>query len=85
VLATAREEDVREEDVALDPFAPNDLPGSSTDASAAKAAVSAAAPASIHRRVRLIRVSAASRAWTAEAGLAPATDPRFRSPAGIFW
>jgi hypothetical protein len=71
--------------VALDPFAPNDFPGSSTEASAANAAVSAAAPASIHLRVRLIRVSAASRACTANAGLAPATDAGFRSPAGIFW
>jgi hypothetical protein len=41
--------------------APNDFPGSSAEASAARAAVSAAAPASIHRRVRLILSRAASR------------------------
>jgi hypothetical protein len=58
-------------------LAPNDFPGSSAEASAANAAVSAAAPAIIHRRVRLILVSAASRARTAGAGLCP--------PAGIFW
>jgi hypothetical protein len=80
VLATGPEEGV-----ALDAFAPNDFPGSSTDASAANAAVSAAAPASIHRRVLLIRVSAASRACTADAGLAHAAEAGFPSPAGIFW
>jgi hypothetical protein len=42
-------------------FAPSDLPGTSAEASPASAAVRAAAPASIHRRVREIRASAASR------------------------
>jgi hypothetical protein len=42
-------------------LAPNDLPGTSADASAASPAVIAAAPASIHRRVVEIRPSAASR------------------------
>jgi hypothetical protein len=50
-------------------LAPNDLPGTSADASPANAAVSAAAPASIHRRVREIRASAASRWSAAELGL----------------
>ena len=50
-------------------FAPSDLPGTSAEASPASAAVSAAAPASIHRRVREIRASAASRCSAAELGL----------------
>jgi hypothetical protein len=50
-------------------FAPSDLPGISADASPASAAVSAAAPASIQRRVREIRASAASRWTAAELGL----------------
>lgn len=49
-------------------FAPNDFPGSSAEASAANPAVSAATPAIIHRRVRLIRASAASRVSAASAG-----------------
>src|SRR5205823_14661552 len=50
-------------------FAPSDFPGTSADASPASAAVSAAAPASIHRRVREIRASAASRRSAAELGV----------------
>ena len=41
------------------------LPGATADTSAANPAVSAAAPAMTHRRVRLTRSSAASRASTA--------------------
>jgi hypothetical protein len=50
-------------------FAPSDLPGTSADARPARAAVNAATPASIHRRVREIRASAASRRSAAELGL----------------
>jgi hypothetical protein len=46
---------------ALDDFAPSDFPGRIAETSAAKAAVRPAAATIIHRRVRLIRWSAASR------------------------
>jgi hypothetical protein len=48
-------------------FAPSDLPGSSAEASAARAAVNAATPAISHPRARPIRPSAASRSSAAEA------------------
>jgi hypothetical protein len=43
----------------------SDRPGATTETSAAKPAVSAAVPAMTHRRVRLTRANAASRASTA--------------------
>ncbi|HUJ34991.1 MAG TPA: hypothetical protein VLW51_07260 [Solirubrobacteraceae bacterium] len=46
-------------------FEASDRPGATAETRAAKPAVSAAAPAMIHRRVRLTRASAASRASTA--------------------
>lgn len=52
--------------------APTDFPGRRTETSPASPAVSAAAPASIHLRVRLILTSAASRANTRSAD--PAVD-----------
>jgi hypothetical protein len=65
-------------------FAPSDFPGSSADASAASAAVSAAAPAITHRRVQLILASAASRAIAASAGFCPPADVWSRAIVGIF-
>jgi hypothetical protein len=46
-------------------FEASDRPGATAETSAAKPAVSAAAPAINHRRVRRTRASAASRASTA--------------------
>jgi hypothetical protein len=46
-------------------FEASDRPGATAETSAAKPAVSAAAPAITHRRVRPTRASAASRASTA--------------------
>jgi hypothetical protein len=60
-------------------LAPSDFPGTSADASAASAAVRAAAPASIHRRVVDIRVRAASRSSAAIA----LSDRCFWSPSMV--
>jgi hypothetical protein len=52
-------------------FAPSDFPGRIAETSAAKPAVRAAAATMIHRRVRLIRCSAASRNLTESTRTSP--------------